>query len=337
MPNASGVTIHDLVPPQSTGFSNDTLLFEASWDEAGQSRREGMVARIRPTGYAVFPTYDLAQQYRVMEILGAKTAVPVPKVFWLEEDESFLGAPFYVMQRIAGRIPPDNPPYHVGGWVLDVTPEERRALWLDGLSVLAEIHKLDWQSLGLGFLSQPEFGPPGLGQQLAYYESYLAWARRGKPHPLAERAFEWLKRNRPSETALGLCWGDSRIGNMIFDEGRCRAVLDWEMATLGDPEQDLAWWLFLDRHHSEGLSSPRLDGFPSVEETVARYEEAVQRPVRNLAYYEIFAAFRFAAIMMRVAQMMIEYEVMPADSDMETNNLVTMLLERSLAAVGAGA
>lgn len=334
MPAARGLDISNLTPPQSTGFSNDTLLFDLDWREDEQPKHEGMVARIRPSGYAVFPSYDIAQQYRVMEILGKHTDVPVPKVFWLEEDERYLGAPFYAMQRIDGRIPPDNPPYHVAGWVTEVSPEERRALWLDGLEVMARIHKLDWRALGLDFLSQSEFGPPGLDQQLAYYDSYFAWARRGKDHPIADAAFSWLKQNRPREGHLGLCWGDSRIGNMIFQDGKCMAVLDWEMATLGDPEQDLAWWLFLDRHHSEGLFTPRLAGFPSREETIARYEEWTGRPVRHLGYYEIFAGFRFAVIMMRVSQMMMEYEVLPADSDMETNNIVTQLLEKLLDAKG---
>lgn len=323
---ATSISVSNLTPPQSTGFSNDTLLFDLACELDGEPAGGGRVVRIRPSGYAVFPTYDLAQQFRVMRILGEHTSIPVPRVYWLEEDESVLGAPFYLMERIEGRIPPDNPPYHVAGWVTEIEPVERRSLWLDGLEVLSRIHQLDWQKLDLGFLSQSELGPPGLDQQLRYYESYFAWARRGKAHPIADAAFDWLKRNPPRHARLGLCWGDARIGNMIFQDGKCRAVLDWEMATLGDPEQDLAWWLFLDRHHSEGLGMPRLEGFPSHEETIERYEQWTGRRVENLKFYEIFAGFRFAVIMMRVAQMMIEYEVLPPDSPMETDNIVTGLL-----------
>ena len=102
------------------------------------------------------------------------------------------------------------------------------------------------------------------------------------------------------------------------------------MVTLGNPEQDLAWWLFLDRHHSEGISAPRLPGFPGHDETVARYAELTGRPVEHLRYYEVWAGFRFAVIMMRLAQQMMQYGTLPADSDFETNNTVTRLLARLL-------
>jgi aminoglycoside phosphotransferase (APT) family kinase protein len=330
MPQARNVVVSNVAPPQATGFSTDTLLFDAVWHAKDSERRRSFVARVRPTGYAVFPEYDIALQYNVVKTLGERTDIPVPKVHWLEEDDSILGAPFYVMDRVDGRIPGDNPPYHAAGWVTEITPAERAALWWDGLDALARIHRLDWRDLGFDALDRKRFGAPGLEQQLNYYEHYFEWAKRGRENPIAARAFEWLKQNRPPASHLGLCWGDARIGNMIFKDGRCVAVLDWEMVTLGDPIQDLAWWLFLDRHHSEGIGVPRLEGFPTREETVARYEELTRRRVETLHYYEVFAAFRFAVIMMRVAQSWMEYEVLPPDSDLETNNIVTQLLERLL-------
>jgi aminoglycoside phosphotransferase (APT) family kinase protein len=330
MPAAREVAVANVSPPQATGFSTDTLLFDATWKLAGRRQEHGFVARVRPTGYAVFPEYDIGLQYRVVRTLGEKTDIPVPKVHWLEEEESILGAAFYVMDKIEGRIPGDNPPYHAAGWVTEVSAAERAALWWDGLDVLARIHQLDWKRLGLDGLDRRQFGAAGLDQQLNYYAHYFQWATRGRENPIAAAAFGWLERNRPEPSSLGLCWGDSRIGNMIFKDGHCVAVLDWEMVTLGDPIQDLAWWLFLDRHHSEGIGVPRLEGFPSHEETVARYEQLTGRKVTTLRYYEIFAAFRFAVIMMRVAQMMVEYEVLPRDSDLETNNIVTQLLEKLL-------
>jgi len=118
---------------------------------------------------------------------------------------------------------------------------------------------------------------------------------------------------------------------MIFAGARCRAVLDWEMATLGNPEQDLAWWLFLDRHHSEGIGIERLAGLPGREETVARYEELMGRPVRHLDYYEVFAAFRFAVIMCRLWQLLIAYGAVPADADPQASNIPARLLAGMLA------
>jgi aminoglycoside phosphotransferase (APT) family kinase protein len=117
---------------------------------------------------------------------------------------------------------------------------------------------------------------------------------------------------------------------MIFEGFECRAVLDWEMVTLGDPVQDLGWWLFLDRHHSEGVGVPRLPGFPSYAATIARWEDLTERRAEHVAFYEVFAGLRFAVIMMRLAQLMIEFEVLPPDADLERNNVVTQLLAKLL-------
>ncbi len=330
LPDTRDLSISELTTPQATGFSNDTLLFDATWRQAGRRQTRGLVARVEPTGFQVFPEYDLALQYRVLELLAASD-VPVPRVHWLEaEDTSVLGAPFFVMERVDGRIPTDSPPYHVGGWMTGVEPAEREAIWWNGLEVMTRIHRLDWRASGFDFLERPELGPPGLGQQLEYYERYLSWAARGKPQPTVQPALEWLIKHRPQDEPLGICWGDARIGNIIFDGTTPVAVLDWEMVTLGNPEQDLAWWLFLDRHHSEGMSAPRLPGFPGRDETLARYAELTGRPVEHLSYYEVFAGFRFAVIMLRLAQQMLEYGRLPADSDFETNNTVTRLLAKLL-------
>ncbi len=278
----------------------------------------------------MFQEYDLARQFRIMEILAA-TDVPVPRVLWFESDPSILGASFYVMERVEGRIPTDTPPYHVGGWVTEIEPATRAAIWWSGLETLARIHRLDHRALGLDFLAPPPPGSTCLERQLGFYTRFLAWAARGKPQPTSEAALVWLERNRPRDPEpVGICWGDARIGNMIFQDGRCVAVLDWEMATLGDPEQDLAWYLFFDRHHSEGCGAPPLPGFPSREESIARYEEWTGRTTRHVAYYEIFAAFRFAVIMIRVAQQLQTAGLFPPDADFETNNTATNLLARML-------
>jgi aminoglycoside phosphotransferase (APT) family kinase protein len=87
-------------------------------------------------------------------------------------------------------------------------------------------------------------------------------------------------------------------------------VLDWEMVTLGSPEADLAWTIFLDRHHSEGIDTPRLEGFPSYEESIERYQLLTGHRVRHLHYYQVFAGYRFAVIMMRIAQQLVRYGLM---------------------------
>ena len=325
LPGASHLRVENLKGPEATGFSSDTVMFDVRYREGGRERELGLVARIRPTFFQVFPEYDLARQFRVMKLLEP-TPVPVPSVYWEEPSDGVLGSNFYVMAFVPGRIPTDNPPYHLGGWVSEVSPEEREALWWDGLRTLAAIHKLDWRGQGFGFLERPELGPMPLEQEMQYYRNYLAWAARGRPQPTVEAALGWLEKNRPDDEPTTLVWGDARIGNMIFEEGRVQAVIDWEMVTVGSPIMDLGWWIFLDRHHSEGLATPRLPGFPSYADSIAHYEEWSGFDARHVDYYQVFAAFRFSVIMIRLAQQMAEYGVMPADSGYETNNTVTRML-----------
>jgi aminoglycoside phosphotransferase (APT) family kinase protein len=328
LPDASELRVSELVAPQSSGFSNDTLLFDLEYRQDGREIREPLVVRIQPIGFQIFPEYDLSLQFETMRRLAA-TDVPVPRTFWLEtEDRELLGAPFYVMGQVKGRVPADNPPYHQSGWLHDLSPQERAEIWMGAFDCMARIHRLDYRALGFEDLARPELGETPLEQQLAYNADFLRWAARGLEQPTVETAQEWLRKHRPSDEPTVLSWGDARIGNIIFDGVRPAAVLDWEMVSLGSPEQDVAWQIFLDRHHSEGIGVPRLPGFPSYEETLARYSELSGFPVRNLHYYQVLTGFRFGVLMIRIAQQLVEYGVMDADAGraFELNNTVTRLL-----------
>jgi aminoglycoside phosphotransferase (APT) family kinase protein len=332
IPGGDRIEISSLSSPTASGFSNDTLMGELRYRDAEGDHEERIVVRIQPTGYQVFPHYDLSLQFRTMQRL-AGTDVPVPRVLWIEEaDASILGAPFYVMERIEGRVPTDRPPYHTGGWMTEITPEERAEIWWGGIGCMAKIHRLDPDALGFGFLDRPELGATPFRQQQTYYERYLAWAARGLGQPTIEAAARWLRDHEPKDERRVLLWGDARIGNILFDGTRPAAVLDWEMVTLGSPEEDLAWTIFLDRHHSEGLEAPRLEGFPSFEETVERYEQLSGHRVEQLHFWQVFAGFRFAIIMMRIAQQMVHYELLDAEAGrrFELDNTVTRLLAKIL-------
>ena len=308
LPGATDLRISELASPTASGFSNETLLFDASWKERGEAQQQSLVLRIQPTGFGIFPEYDMGLQYRAMDALGP-TDVPVPTMHWLEEEDTdIFGSPFYVMEQVQGRVPSDSPPYNMAGWMTELAPEEVAAVWWGGIECLAKIHRVDFRAVGLGFLDRPELGETGIDQQLEYYERYLAWAADGTPQPTAEAALQWLKQNKPTDEPMGIVWGDARIGNIIFDVTCPAAVLDWEMVCAGSPETDLAWTLFLDRFQSEGIGVPKLEGFPSREETVARYEELSGHEVKHLHYYEVFPGFRFTVIGVRLAQQRVYYE-----------------------------
>ena len=324
LPGAEHVHVSGLRTPSLSGFSSETLLFDAEWADDGVRHRESLVARVAPTAYRLFPDPRFEECCRVMRILDRDTDVPVPAIRWYESGAGALGAPFVVMEQVAGQVPSDQPTYHQEGWVTEASPADRERLWWRSLEVLAGIHTLDVDALGLGFVDRPEYGRTGIDQQLGYYERFLAWVG---DLPVARAALEWLRAHQPAETGPPrLLWGDARIGNIIYRDCEPCAVLDWEMVTLGQPEVDLAWFLYLDRHHSEGSAAARLSGLPSPADTVAAYERLLGRPMRDLAYYEVFAGLRFAVIMARLGQLFIDFALLPPDSDFSTDNTATRLL-----------
>ncbi len=333
IPDAGDLRVTHLEKPGASGFSNDTLLMDIAYDQGGASKSENLVVRITPTGYPVFPYYNIHSQFEIMKTLGAKTDVPVPTMRWFEEDTSIVGESFYVMARVDGDIPRDNPPFAVEGFLFDASPAEREKLWWSGLDALIQVGKLDVDRLGLDFLEMPALGTSPIEQHLSYYERYLEWACEGREQPTAEAALAWLKANMPADEPRALSWGDARIGNQIFRDFEVVSVLDWEMAALGNPECDLAWWLFVDLINMAGngipgMARPRLEGLPSHEATVARWEQELGRKAEHLHYYKVFAGFRFACVMIRVMGQQAHYGTFPMEAKpiLERNNVVTQHL-----------
>jgi aminoglycoside phosphotransferase (APT) family kinase protein len=305
------VDVSELTIPGVSGYSGETFLFEATWNGGS----EKLVARLEPSGETVFSDADSATEFRVLDALSQKTSVPVAKTFGYEADRSWFGVPFYVSQQVGGRVPSDNPPYAFGGWPADEPVETQASMWWSGLDALAKVHGVDWRALGLSALFDARNEQPGAERQLAWMDDYIAWVAPNGPSIIKE-AMEWLRAHAPAAPAEPvLCWGDSRIGNQIFLDGKCVAVLDWEMATVGDPEMDLAWFIVMDRTLSEGLNVPRLPGFPGRDETAARYEELTGKPVKHLDWWEIYGALRFGVILMRVGQILLDKESAGMDVD----------------------
>jgi aminoglycoside phosphotransferase (APT) family kinase protein len=322
---AAAVTIADLTPPSGTGYSSETLLFTARYTADGESHDRKFVARLKPTRQGVFPEYDIDLQHDVMAALATTTSIPVPEMLWQEHDPTVLGTEFFVMGYVPGRVPSDNPPYSTEGWILEETDERRHTLASSALDVLCRIHQLH-PADALGAVTTRM--RRGLDEELAYYERFFEGAARGRPQPVAEKAWEWVNDNRPSgDQPVGLSWGDSRISNMIFGADlRPAAVLDWEMVSLGDPEMDLGWWLFLDRHFTEGMGVSQPGGFLTRAETISLWEAAVGRPARHVDFYEVYAGFRFAVVMMSLTRLFIADGLMPPDTDFDRNNTVTQCL-----------
>ncbi|QZT58623.1 phosphotransferase family protein [Mycolicibacterium austroafricanum] len=325
----SGLAVTNFVVPSSAGLSNETVLFDVEWD--GGRHSQPMVARVAPAGPGVFPSYDLNKEATVLRALGGHTAVAVPRVHFFEHSPTVFGAPFIVMERVAGQVPSDDPPFTAGGWVLDLSSDERAAMWDNAISTIAQIHNADWRGLGLEALD-PAPGGDNLTAHIGYWRNFFDWAAEGEANPTIEHALDWLERNRPAEAGRKvLNWGDARVGNIIFsDSGQVAAVLDWEMVTVASPELDLGWWFFLERHHTEGIGLPMPTGFPDRAQTVARYQELTGHRVENLDYYEVFAGARLSIVMVRAAHMMIAAGLLPPDAPMALSNPASQLLAKLL-------
>ena len=324
MPQASDIAVSPL-KRASAGFANETFFFTLSWKEDGRSRSGRKVLRIQPQDYPVFLEYDLGVQFYCMDRLR-DTDIPVPRVYWLEMDTGVLGNPFYVADEIQGRVASEVPPYHSSGLCFDATPEQREKMWWRAIEIAVKIHKLDWRSMDFSFLGIPGGGTGPIDRHLDYYERYFNWMKQ-EPKPILDKALQWLKENRFAPEHVSLCWGDCRIPNLLYDDDfEVAGVLDWEMASINDPESDLAWFFFLDWQHSESYGIPRLAGFPGKEETVKRYEELSGWKVNNLFYHEVLAAFKFGIIIGKIAQTMKQTGAPMPTEDFEIDNPGTQRL-----------
>jgi aminoglycoside phosphotransferase (APT) family kinase protein len=272
------------------GQSNPTFFVDI-----GERR---LVLRKKPPGTILPSAHAVEREARVLQAL-AGSAVPVPPVVLVEHGSEVVGTPFYVMERLEGRVISDN--------ALPTVPAgERRAMFGAMAATLAALHELDWRALGLGDFGRPE----------GYYARQVArWTRqwqaqRFRDLPDLERLAAWVGEHLPpDEGGASLCHGDFRLGNLMFHptEPRVIAVLDWELSTIGHPMADLAYsalaWRSLPAQFQgiAGLDLAAL-GLPAEAEYLAAYEAARRTPPPVLTpFHHAFAAFRFAVILEGVA------------------------------------
>ena len=124
------------------GMSGVTVLFDADWVDAGVARSGSYVMRMPPTALPLMRTYDLTKQWAVMAAVAATGAVPVPELCWQEGNDTPLGAPFFIMRKVEGRIPSDNPPYVFAGWIPECGPRKRAQLMRNTVEILAKLHAI---------------------------------------------------------------------------------------------------------------------------------------------------------------------------------------------------
>ncbi|MHA3915948.1 phosphotransferase family protein [Halovulum sp. GXIMD14793] len=258
------------------------------------------VLRRKPFGELLKSAHAVDREFRVQKAL-AETAVPVPRVIALCEDDSVIGAMFYLMARVPGIN-------HAEPSLQDQSPAARGAI-MDAMNrVLADLHQVDPVAVGLG-----DYGPEG-----SYYaRQYGRWTKQYRASETGvvaqmDRLIDMLSERIPQDDGQRtLVHGDYRIDNMIFDAdtNQCAAVLDWELSTLGHPLSDLGGvlmqWRLPPGKLGRGLAG--IDrakaGLPSDENFVARYcERRGIEPIDDMPFYIAFAFFRMAAILQGVAK-----------------------------------
>jgi aminoglycoside phosphotransferase (APT) family kinase protein len=316
----------------SSGFSADTVMLDTLVTRDGVGAEERYVLRTESPEPPIYPVQvpgwpvEIELQYRVMEALGRHSPVPVAPLLGYEPDTRVLGTQFFVMGFVAGEVPVEDPPYPTAGFFVGAAPADRRRMIEAGLGTLARVHEVDWRAAGLDWLV-PDGTAPGLETQLGLWEHYARTELRDRVHPLMDRAFAWLHAESPVAGPVGLCWGDPRPGNIIWDDFTPACVTDFEAASIAPPELDLGWWLMFDRTMHEGASVDRPAGDPSRAEQLRMYETAAGRAVPDVRWFEICAAARYCAIVVRVMNRAVDRGLMPEDHTIWLENPAVTALE----------
>lgn len=284
-PGESGLSLERI----SGGQSNPT------WFLTWGNRR--MVLRKKPGGELLPGAHAIEREFRVLHALGP-TPVPVPQALHLEEDARILGTPFYVMERLEGRVFSDCT-------LPGIPPADRREMYLDMARTLARLHAVRPAEVGLG-----DFGKPG-----DYFARQIArWTRQyqqsdGPRIAALDRLIDWLPANMPADDgAVSIAHGDFRLGNLMFHptEPRVVAVLDWELSTLGHPLADLGFcvmpWNSAPEEYGGILGTDWAEGgIPTQAEFVAEYHAHALPTAPLTAFHVAFAMFRFAVIFVGIA------------------------------------
>ena len=266
------------------GRSNLTYLLHAD------DRR--WVLRRPPLGRRLATAHNMAREERVLRGL-AQTEIPSPTVVASCQDEAVIGVPFYVMDYVEGRVirsPEDD----------DLDPQQRDGCSSELVHTLAQLHGLDYEAIGLDDLGRPD---GFLDRQIQRWRQQLE-ASRVRDLPALERLAERLAAALPRSGGAAILHGDYRIDNVLLDPDdptRIVAVLDWEMATLGDPLCDFGMLLMYwgqpgERHATPVHAITSADGFLSRDEMTAAYAEATGADLSDLSFYVAFSYFKLAVI-----------------------------------------
>jgi len=320
------ITVSGFARP-AAGQSSDNVLFDATF--AG--RIDHLVIRRQAYQSTIFLDPDVAREARVLQGLSA-AGVRVPTVRWIEPDPSILGAPFFIMDRVEGRVPLGKPSIHTAGWLPSLTTAERERLWSSALDILVSVHHVPWRST-LGFLLNGDEDAATVNAHVAALADWYRWTTGERSYPITDAALAYLEEHLtevgPGEPVL--LWGDPRVGNIIFDsDNTVAAAVDWETAGIGPASRDVAHWLFFDEFQTLAVGIERLPGWPDRETTVASYETRSGRRLRDLDFFDVMESLFMATTLIRQADRRVAMGLALPETRMGHDNTVTQMLARKL-------
>ena len=329
----------------SNGMSSETIILTGRWTEDGSPVEQKWVARVAPKAedVPVFPAYRLDHQFDLLRLVAERTDVPVPQVRWIEPTGQLLGSPFFLMDHVEGIVPPDVMPYTFGGnWFADAPAGKQRELQDATVAVLTELHAIPDAATTFGFLIDVD--PPGDTPLRRHFEWLRQWYDFAVPDigrsPLVERALSWLEDNFPADAAAAdpvLVWGDSRIGNVLYRDFQPVGVLDWEMATVGPRELDVAWIIFAHMVFQELAGLAGLPGLPEVlreQDVRATYQKLSGVELKDLRWFYVYSAVIWCVVFMRTGARRVHFGEIPKPDDVESlfyhGGLLRKLLEEEV-------
>jgi aminoglycoside phosphotransferase (APT) family kinase protein len=312
----------------ATGMSSETIMLAAHWEQDGARIQQRWVMRMAPTtgDVPIFPSYRLDHQFEVMRRVGELTGIPIPRVRWIEPTGDVLGTPFFLMDRVDGTVPPDVMPYTFGNnWFADATAQQQRQLQDATVDILAKLHSIPHPADTFAFLNEGRSGDTALHRHFNWVRSWYDFAVGdiGRS-PLLERAFAWLQAHWPTEAAAAdpvLCWGDARIGNVLYQNFQPVAALDWEETALGPREFDVAWLIFSHLVFQEIAEMATLPGLPDVlTETDVRvtYQRLTGVELGELHWFYVYSALIWAVVFMRTSARRMHFGEMSRPDDPTT-------------------
>lgn len=328
----------------SNGMSSETIILTGRFSQGGEPVEQRWVARVAPTDedVPVFSSYRMDHQFDVIRMVGELTDVPVPRVRWIEPTGSVLGSPFFLMDHVDGIVPPDVMPYTFGdNWFADAPADKQRLLQDSTVEVIAKLHSIPDAAATFGFLSEAD--PPGDSPLRRHFNWLREWYEFAVPDmgisPLVEAALTWLEDNFPTEAAAAepvLAWGDSRIGNVLYQDFRPVAVLDWEMATVGPRELDVAWIIFAHMVFQELAGLAGMPGLPEVmreQDVRATYEKLTGISLGDLHWFYVYSGVIWCVVFMRTGARRVHFGEMEKPDDIESlfyhGGLLKRLMEES--------